>query len=92
MEKNNIKLDVVGHKVVHGGQLDKPCVVNSSLLNKLKDVGELIPQYNSPELRAIEICQKLIKKPQVSIFDTAFHQTMPPYVCTYALPYKLSQQ
>ncbi|MDK2957397.1 MAG: acetate kinase [Desulfovibrionales bacterium] len=81
----------VGHRVLHGGeQLYKPSLVNEEVIKIIEDNIPLGPLHNPPNLQGILVAQKLFEGiPQVAIFDTAFHQTMPPEAFMYALPYDL---
>ena len=83
------QIDAVGHRVVHGG--DKFCssvVINQEVINKIEECVDLAPLHNPANLKGIFAIQKILPKvPQVAVFDTSFHQTMPPYAYIYALPY-----
>ena len=83
------QIDAVGHRVVHGG--DKFCssvVINQEVIDKIEECVDLAPLHNPANLKGIFAIQKILPKvPQVAIFDTSFHQTMPPYAYIYALPY-----
>ena len=84
------QIDAVGHRVVHGG--DKFCssvVINQEVINKIEECVDLAPLHNPANLKGIYAIQKILPKvPQVAVFDTSFHQTMPPYAYIYALPYE----
>ncbi|MFH1209281.1 MAG: acetate/propionate family kinase [archaeon] len=86
-----IKIDIIGHRVVHGGNLKKASLINHKLLKKLKKVAELAPLHDYPELHVIEECKRF-KIKQYAVFDTSFHQTMKEEAYTYALPYKLCKK
>ncbi len=92
LDRKGLKVDAVGHRVVHGGEIEKPSRITPALISKLKQVTELAPLHNGPEIRGIESCSKLFNAPQVAVFDTAFHQTMPEYAYTYAIPYDLTKK
>ena len=83
------QIDAVGHRVVHGG--DKFCssvVINQEVIDKIEECVDLAPLHNPANLKGIFAIQKILPKvPQVAVFDTSFHQTMPPYAYIYALPY-----
>ena len=83
------QIDAVGHRVVHGG--DKFCssvVINQEVINKIEECVDLAPLHNPANLKGIYAIQKILPKvPQVAVFDTSFHQTMPPYAYIYALPH-----
>ena len=81
-------LDGVGHRVVHGGELfSKPTLINKTVIKQIKKLIPLAPLHNKINLEAIEIIYKIYKKlPQVAVFDTAYHQTIPKKSYTYPLP------
>ena len=83
------QIDAVGHRVVHGG--DKFCssvVINQEVIDKIEECVDLAPLHNPANLKGIYAIQKILPKvPQVAVFDTSFHQTMPSYAYIYALPY-----
>lgn len=83
------QIDAVGHRVVHGG--DKFCssvVINQEVIDKIEECVDLAPLHNPANLKGIFAIQKILPKvPQVAVFDTSFHQTMPPYAYIYALPH-----
>lgn len=82
-------VDAIGHRVVHGGELfDKSVLVDERVIRELKSISALAPLHNPANILGIEICQELLAgKPNVAVFDTAFHQTMPEEAYMYALPY-----
>lgn len=82
-------VDAIGHRVVHGGELfDKSVLVDERVVKELKTISALAPLHNPANILGIEICQELLSgKPNVAVFDTAFHQTMPEEAFMYALPY-----
>ena len=86
-----LKLDAIGHRVVHGGECFKQSVlINSDVLKAIKRFSPLAPLHNPPNLLGIKACMKnLPHVPQVAVFDTAYYQTMPEPHYIYALPYKL---
>ncbi len=83
------QIDAVGHRVVHGG--DKFCssvVINQEVIDKIEECVDLAPLHNPANLKGIFAIQKILPKvPQVAVFDTSFHQTMPSYAYMYALSY-----
>jgi acetate kinase len=83
------QIDAVGHRVVHGG--DKFCssvVINQEVIDKIEECVDLAPLHNPANLKGIYAIQKILPKvPQVAVFDTSFHQTMPSYAYIYALPH-----
>jgi acetate kinase len=85
------KIDAFAHRVVHGADLfAKSVIIDDEVIEKLDKIEYLAPLHNPHNLRAIKILKKLYpNKPQVAVFDTAFHHTMPPKAFMYALPYEL---
>lgn len=84
-------IDAVGHRVVHGGEKFKGSVfITPEVVEKMEEVVDLAPLHNPPNLKGIYAMQSLLPDvPQVGVFDTAFHQTMPDYAYMYAIPYSL---
>ena len=82
-------VDAVGHRIVQGADFfDGSCLVNDDVLKKIEICCDFAPLHNPAHLLGIHaITQVLPKTPQVVVFDTAFHQTMPDYAYMYALPY-----
>jgi acetate kinase len=80
--------DAIGHRVVHGGELfDGPTRVDAAVLEKIRQLNPLAPLHNPVNLLGLEICaQAFPHTPQVAVFDTAFHQTLPPSAFRYAVP------
>jgi acetate kinase len=83
------EIDGVGHRVVHGGEhFRNSVVVDPAIRETLEATKKLAPLHNPPNLMGIDVCTKLMPGvPQVAVFDTAFHQTMPAHAYTYAIPY-----
>ncbi len=81
----------IGHRVVHGGEAFKqPTLIDEEVLVTIAKTIPLAPLHNPANLRGIEVALKLCPEiPQVAVFDTAFHQTLPPHVFHYPLPYSL---
>lgn len=88
------EISAVGHRVVHGGeQFREPTMVTEEILTEIDKVSELAPLHNPPNLAGIRACRRLMPGvPQVAVFDTAFHATMPKHAYIYALPYDLYQE
>ena len=88
--KNKDEIAAVGHRIVHGGAYFKePALVNEDVKKKLEDCMEIAPLHTPHHLKGIVAIETLIPgAPQVLVFDTAFHQTMPETAHMYALPYK----
>ncbi len=86
-----IKLTAIGHRVVHSGEAFKtPTRIDANVTRILHGLNELAPLHNPANLTGIEICLELFADiPQVAVFDTAFHQSMPPHAYRYALPESL---
>ncbi|MFW5718771.1 MAG: acetate/propionate family kinase [Halanaerobium sp.] len=87
---NMDQINVVGHRVVHGGdKFSGSVLINQELINALKDNIKLAPLHNPANIMGIEVSRKLMPKtPDVGVFDTAFHQTMEAESYLYALPYE----
>ena len=83
------EIDAVGHRVVHGGEkFNASVLIDQAVLNQIKDCFDLAPLHNPSNLIGIEAVEKLMPGvPQVAVFDTAFHQSMPPMAYIYGLPY-----
>ena len=84
-------VNAIGHRVVHGGETFKGSVlIDDDVIKKIEEVAELAPLHNPPNLKGIYAVKYLLPDiPQVAVFDTAFHQTMPDYAYMYAIPYSL---
>lgn len=89
--KNLSEITAVGHRVVQGGaNYDKSVLIDNDVISKIKELSPLAPLHNPAVLQGIDACTKVFgtKIPQVAVFDTAFHQTMPEKAYMYAIPYK----
>ena len=84
------EIQAVGHRVLHGGEkFSGSVIVNEAVVEAIKECFDLGPLHNPHNLTGILACEKLMPGvPQVAVFDTAFHQTMPDYAYMYALPYE----
>ena len=84
------EIGAVGHRILHGGdKFTASCLVDEKCKEAIRSCIPLGPLHNPANLMGIEACEKLMPgKPQVAVFDTAFHQTMPPEAFMYALPYE----
>ena len=82
------EIDAVGHRVVHGGmKFSDSCVIDEDVIKGIEECIPLGPLHNPANLLGIRACQKLMPTtPQVAVFDTAFHMTMPPKAYRYAIP------
>ncbi len=89
------EIDAVGHRVVHGAETFACSVrIDDKVMAALEECIPLAPLHNPANITGIKACSKVMGPgvPQVAVFDTAFHQTMPPVAFTYALPYEYYQQ
>lgn len=88
--KNMSELAAVGHRVVHAGEkYAKSVIINDDVIKALEECVEMAPLHNPPNLLGIAACKELMPNtPMVAVFDTAFHQTMPPESYIYAIPYE----
>lgn len=83
----------VGHRVVHGGsKFSAPAIVDEEIIAAIRAMIVFAPLHNPANLAGIEYCRTKIAVPQVAVFDTAFHQTMPAVATTYAIPRELSEK
>ena len=91
--KNYDEIDAVGHRVVHGGEkFASSVLITQEVIDMLVECTELAPLHNPANLEGIRAIQKILPNtPQVGVFDTAFHQTMPDYAFLYAVPYYIYQ-
>ncbi len=88
------EIDAVGHRVVQGGETFKaPAVIDKDVIEAIRENIPLAPLHNPANLTGIEVALELFPKcPQVAVFDTEFHQTMPSRAYMYALPYELYEE
>lgn len=84
------EINAVGHRVVHGGEkFFSSVIINDEVLKTIEECEELAPLHNPPNVIGIKACNEILHGvPQVAVFDTAFHQTMPKKAYIYALPYE----
>lgn len=84
------KIDVVGHRVVHGGpQFEDPVLISGEVKNAIEAVSAFAPLHNRAELEGVETIEKLLGSvPQVAVFDTGFHKKMPLSAAVYPGPYE----
>ncbi len=87
---NLSQINAIGHRVVHGGEkFKKSVIVTEDVITGIQDCAELAPVHNPGALMGIKACIKLMpEKPMVTVFDTAFHQTIPEDKYIYPIPYK----
>ena len=88
--KSMDEIDAVGHRVVHGGEIfSESVVINDEVLAKIEGLSDMAPLHQPPNVAGIRACQKLMPNtPQVAVFDTAFHQTMPPVAYMFGVKYE----
>lgn len=88
------EIQAVGHRVVHAGEKFNGSVyITAEVINALEECIDLAPLHNPPNLKGIYSITKLLPEvPQVGVFDTAFHQTMPDFVYLYGIPYSLYEK
>ncbi|NQT95763.1 MAG: acetate kinase, partial [Candidatus Omnitrophica bacterium] len=80
----------IGHRVVHGNEVfTQPTIITPKVVKVIESFNELAPLHNPPALLGIRACRNFAKGiPQIAIFDTAFHQTIPPHAYIYGIPYE----
>jgi acetate kinase len=88
------EISAVGHRVVHGGEKnDKSVIVDDAVIRVIEDCTPLAPLHNPANLMGIRAMQSVLPDvPNVAVFDTAFHQTIPPEAFMYGIPYKYSER
>ena len=83
------EINAVGHRTIHGGTISASCLITPELMAEMERLVELAPLHNPPAILGIKACaEKIPGVPMVGVFDTAFHQTMPPSSYIYGLPYE----
>ena len=85
------EIAAVGHRVVHGGEkMTRPAIITHEVKKIIKDCYDLAPLHNPQNLKCIKACENVFPDiPQVAVFDTAFHSTIPKHAFLYGLPYRL---
>ena len=88
------EINAVGHRMVHGGEkFNKSVILNDEVLKAFEDCIDLAPLHNPANLKGVKAVSELMPGlPQVGVFDTAFHQTMPEKAYLYAIPYELYKE
>ncbi len=87
------EIGAVGHRVLHGGEkFSASVLVNEDVKAAIRECFKFGPLHNPANLKGIEACEKITNVPQVAVFDTGFHQTMPDYAYLYALPYEFYEK
>ena len=92
--KDLSEIEAVGHRVLHGGsKFSESVVINQDVINAIEECCDLGPLHNPANLKGIYAVQKLMPQvPQIAVFDTAFHQTMPEHAYLYPIPYELYEK
>jgi acetate kinase len=92
--KSMEEINAVGHRVVHGGEkFNTSVLITDEVIKKIEECIDIAPLHNPPNLAGIRAINELLPDvPQVAVFDTAFHQTMPDYAYMYGIPYALYQK
>lgn len=89
------EISAVGHRIVQGAELfTKSTIVTDEIINQIESINDLAPLHNPAHVLALRACKKVFDAsvPQVVVFDTSFHQTMPPKAYIYGLPYEFYEQ
>ena len=89
------EVSAIGHRIVQGGSIFKgSCIITPEALNDIDELGALAPLHNPAHVLAIKACIKTFgdEKPQVAVFDTSFHQTMPAKAYMFPIPYKYFEE
>jgi acetate kinase len=89
-KKRQFDVKAIGHRVVHGGENFRQAVlVTESVVRRIEELADLAPLHNPASVQGIRVATELFPdKPQVVVFDTAFHQSLPAYAFHYAIPYE----
>ena len=85
------EISAVGHRVVHGGQIFKDSIlITDEVMEKIDELSILAPLHNPAGLRGIKACKEIMGEnvPQVAVFDTSFHSSIPDYAYMYSMPYE----
>ena len=92
--KDLSEIDAVGHRMVHGGEkFNRSVLLNEEVLRVFEECTELAPLHKPANMKGVRAVAELMPSlPQVGVFDTAFHQTMPDYAYLYAIPYSYYRQ
>ncbi|MBW2983726.1 acetate kinase [Candidatus Woesearchaeota archaeon] len=93
LEKKKIKIDAIGNRIVHGGEIEASSIIDKRVFDDIKKCAEFAPLHNIPEIEGIKVCKKIFPGvKQIAVFDTAFHQTMPEHSYLYAIPYRFYEK
>jgi acetate kinase len=89
-----LDIAAIGHRIVHGGEyFSEAALVTQEVVRRIQEVARLAPLHNPAALEGLRVAQELFPdRPQVVVFDTAFHQSLPPHVFHYAIPYRYYEQ
>ena len=92
--KNFDEIEAVGHRLVHGGEkFNSSVLINDEVIAKVKECYALAPLHNPVNIAGVDAISEILPDvPQVGVFDTAFHQTMPSYAYMYGLPYEMYEK
>ena len=92
--KSYDEIGAVGHRVVHGGEkFSSSVLITQEVVDKIIECAQFAPLHNPANLEGIKAIRKIMPEtPQVGVFDTAFHQTIPDYAFLYAFPYNIYEQ
>ena len=91
--KNIDEIDAIGHRIVHGGDVTESQIIDEDLKKKIKEYSKFSPLHNPAGLLGVEACEKIVPgKPNVAVFDTAFHSSMEARNYLYALPYEFYEK
>jgi acetate kinase len=92
--KSLLKIAAVGHRIVHGGEyFSEAALVTADVIQRIQEVSRLAPLHNPAALEGLRVAQELFPElPQVAVFDTAFHQTLPAHVFHYSIPYRYYEE
>ncbi len=85
------KIDVLAHRIVHGGELNQTSLITPKIKNKIKKFSEFAPLHNPKQLKVIELCEKF-KKPQYAVFDTMFFSNLPEESKIYSIPKEITKK
>lgn len=88
------EIGAVGHRIVHGGEhFNKSTLITKEIIDKVTECNDLAPLHNPANLKGVSAIQAILPEvPQVAVFDTAFHQTMPDHAYMYGLPYEIYEK
>jgi acetate kinase len=91
LKENNLKCDAIAHRIVHGGPINKPCLIDNKVEKTIEEFSQFAPLHNPHELKVVRICKKLNKK-QYAVFDTAFFSQLPEKAKIYPIPQNITKK